>query len=151
MNLITSTVNHMAFILAGNSTFTVVNEKSERLTYKVTAPSLKNGTTKRDYAANVRFVSVMTGPDNEKSYTFIGTIFINDKVFRYSPKSKLNRDALSVEAFDFIFYQIAHEGLEERLTFHHEGKCARCGRKLTVPESIKSGFGPECESIVGGV
>jgi len=26
----------------------------------------------------------------------------------------------------------------------HEGACGRCGRTLTVPESIASGFGPEC-------
>ena len=32
------------------------------------------------------------------------------------------------------------EGYEAR----HEGRCARCGRALTVPESIDSGFGPEC-------
>jgi hypothetical protein len=31
----------------------------------------------------------------------------------------------------------------------HEGRCGRCGRKLTVPESIESGFGPECASILG--
>jgi hypothetical protein len=29
----------------------------------------------------------------------------------------------------------------------HEGSCARCGKKLTVPESIESGFGPECVKL----
>src|SRR5262249_13335004 len=28
----------------------------------------------------------------------------------------------------------------------HEGRCGRCGRRLTVPESIESGYGPECRS-----
>lgn len=31
----------------------------------------------------------------------------------------------------------------------HEGKCGRCGRQLTVPESIESGFGPECVKMIG--
>jgi hypothetical protein len=31
----------------------------------------------------------------------------------------------------------------------HAGKCGRCGRKLTVPQSIETGIGPECASIMG--
>jgi hypothetical protein len=30
------------------------------------------------------------------------------------------------------------------LEFWHEGRCGRCGRRLTVPDSIASGYGPEC-------
>jgi hypothetical protein len=26
----------------------------------------------------------------------------------------------------------------------HEGRCGRCGRKLTVPDSIAIGIGPDC-------
>jgi hypothetical protein len=33
---------------------------------------------------------------------------------------------------------------------HHEGKCGRCGRLLTVPSSIESGIGPECSKIMRG-
>jgi hypothetical protein len=32
--------------------------------------------------------------------------------------------------------------------FWHEGKCCRCGRKLTVPASIASGIGPECATKI---
>lgn len=31
-----------------------------------------------------------------------------------------------------------------RLQVWHEGRCGRCGRKLTVPSSIETGLGPEC-------
>ena len=31
----------------------------------------------------------------------------------------------------------------------HEGICGRCGRKLTVPESVERGLGPECAGLVG--
>ena len=34
------------------------------------------------------------------------------------------------------------------LTVFHDGKCGRCGRKLTVPESIQSGLGPVCAGQV---
>jgi hypothetical protein len=36
--------------------------------------------------------------------------------------------------------------LPKGLKVHHEGRCCRCGRKLTVPESIETGLGPECAS-----
>jgi hypothetical protein len=26
----------------------------------------------------------------------------------------------------------------------HEGRCGKCGRTLTVPDSIANGLGPEC-------
>lgn len=32
----------------------------------------------------------------------------------------------------------------------HVGKCGRCGRKLTDPESIRYGLGPECRKKVSG-
>ena len=34
--------------------------------------------------------------------------------------------------------------LPANVTVWHEGKCGACGRKLTVPDSIKSGIGPVC-------
>ena len=29
----------------------------------------------------------------------------------------------------------------------HSGKCGKCGKKLTTPESIKSGLGPYCSKV----
>jgi DNA-directed RNA polymerase subunit RPC12/RpoP len=34
--------------------------------------------------------------------------------------------------------------LPEQIKVYHEAKCARCGHRLTVPESIETGFGPNC-------
>lgn len=34
--------------------------------------------------------------------------------------------------------------LPEQIEVWHEGRCGRCGRRLTVPESIANGLGPEC-------
>jgi hypothetical protein len=31
----------------------------------------------------------------------------------------------------------------------HEGRCAKCGLKLTVPQSIMTGFGPTCAKKLG--
>jgi hypothetical protein len=38
-----------------------------------------------------------------------------------------------------------HTGVLGRLLeVWHEGRCGRCGRALTVPESVERGIGPEC-------
>lgn len=33
--------------------------------------------------------------------------------------------------------------------FWHEGRCAACARRLTVPQSIVTGFGPDCATRLG--
>lgn len=54
------------FLLAGKAIFTVVSKKSgNRFTYKV--KKYDNG--------DLWFVSVLTGPDNYSSYSYLGTIF----------------------------------------------------------------------------
>lgn len=124
----------LKFILAGNATFTLLNTKTgNRFTYKVTQP--KENT--------LHFVKVLTGNDNENDFTFIGTIF-NGKDFRYSKKSSLSFSAQSVQAFIFCFNRILNNSLPSKVQVYHEGRCGKCGRKLTVPESVESGFGPEC-------
>lgn len=37
----------------------------------------------------------------------------------------------------------------ERVEMFHDGRCCRCGRKLTTPESVQSGIGPECAKRIG--
>lgn len=36
-----------------------------------------------------------------------------------------------------------------KLSYYHEGRCGRCRRKLTVPESIINGIGPVCAAKGG--
>jgi Family of unknown function (DUF6011) len=130
--------NISKFILGGNATFTLHNTlKGTHLTYKVRICEDDN---------NLFFVSVLTGPDNWINYKFIGSI--RGEKFYFSKKSKISPDSPSVVAFTW-FWSNLHR-LPPALKVLHEGKCGRCGRKLTVPESIESGFGPECIKFVGG-
>lgn len=40
---------------------------------------------------------------------------------------------------------------EGRKEIHMYSKCQKCGRKLTDPESIKRGYGPECWGRIPGI
>ncbi len=126
--------NSVNFILAGRAVFTFLNTKTDnRFTYKV----IKHKTN------DIFFVSVLTNPD---VYQYIG--FIKDGVFKHTSKSKISNKAQSVLVFDFVFFKLSSNSLPEFIEVWHEGKCGKCGRSLTVPNSILSGFGPECSKII---
>lgn len=117
------------FILAGNSTVTFLNpETGNRFTYKV----------KKAKDSDLYFVSVLTSPD---VYSYIGYI---TKEFRYGKKSKISNSAQSIKVFNYVFKKLKSNNLSEKVEIWHNGKCGKCGRKLTVPSSIDTGIGPEC-------
>lgn len=136
----TNVADIRAFVLAGNATFTLVSKATEqRFTYRVTELDEKD-------SAVQFFVNLMNGPDNIHSFSYLGHIFRSGD-YVHGRKSKTGPDAPSAKAFNW-FYQkviVANSAtIPEQLEFWHEGFCAACGRKLTVPESIETGLGPEC-------
>lgn len=128
------------FALAGNATFTLSSKRTgARYTYRASAP--------KD-AADRFFLSLLTGPDNEADYTYIGMI-TPERRFTLTRASKMGMDAAPVRAAAYFCQQVLQEGrLPDALEVRHEGKCGRCGRKLTVPESVDSGIGPECAKVM---
>lgn len=137
------------FLFAGHAILTLVNDQSGvRYTYKVSAPKNPNDTSP------VFFVSLLSGPDNTADYTYLGTIFGNGNLstrFRLTRKSSMGPNTAPVRHFDtFITQLIIFGQMPEGLAVYHEGRCGRCGRLLTVPESVTSGFGPECIQLMGG-
>jgi len=116
------------FVIAGRATFTLENARTgERFTYKVSK------------ARNVErwSVKVLTGPDNNQDYKYIGSIY--EKKFRPRIQSM---SALWFERLIKVLY--SDESLAQNMKMYHMGKCGRCGRNLTVPASIEAGYGPEC-------
>lgn len=126
------------FALAGNATFTITSNKTNtRFTFKIRKPEENSPW----------FVKVLTGNNNENDYTFLGTIF-QDNNFRHGSKSPINRNAPSAKAFNWLWMHRNHID-QCNVQIHHEGKCCRCGRTLTVPQSCELGIGPECAEQMG--
>jgi len=128
------------FILAGNATVTLVSKKSkERFTFRVRASE----------DGQVHFVSLLNGPDNESQYAYFG--YIRREVFFHGGrKAKVAYERPCVQGFKWAWENLVKGGISPSLEIWHEGRCGRCARKLTVPSSIASGFGPECEGKVFG-
>jgi hypothetical protein len=133
----------LAFVRAGKATITLMSKRTGmRFTYRINQSDDKLAL----------FVNVLVGPDNAADYKYLGRIardifWIGRKVPR---PGDIGRDAPSAKAFDWAWQSLvkgAAQGcaLPDQLEVWHEGRCGRCGRKLTVPESIATGFGPECQ------
>ena len=145
-----------AYVLGGNSTLTIRSRKSGvRFTYKVksvTKDRDKNWSTGNQDRTKY-FVSVMVGPDNAEDFRYMGMMDRNlDGQYRFHPTrgSKIGANAPSFIAFVWFWNQLEFKfKVSDGIEFWHEGSCCVCGRKLTVPESVADGIGPECRSKVG--
>lgn len=132
------------FILAGNATITLLSRATGvRFTYKVRQPD----------ETKPHFVGLLRGADNENDFQFMGTIFKGPHMagyfYRPGRSAKIGRESQSSKAFIWFWDHMRKGTLPDTLEVWHEGRCGRCGRKLTVPSSIESGMGPECARITG--
>lgn len=133
-------VEFFTYMLAGKATFTVVSQKThERRTFKVSRTP--------DFSESKKawFVNVLTEGDE---YRFHGMIRANehdDLWFWRSNKSHYNHESVTGRAWNHVFDNVINgERMPPGVELWHEGRCGRCGRTLTVPESIRNGIGPEC-------
>ena len=135
---IESPADMRAFVLAGNATFTLVSERTgQRFTFRVRVSD----------DGRAHFVAVLTGPDNGGDYSYLGTI--RNGRYWHGRRSRIGQDAPSARAFAWFAARVIERGRDAPgMIFMHEGRCGRCARKLTVPESIARGLGPECAGYV---
>lgn len=132
-------------MFAGNATITLVlNKTGKRFTYKVSVPQRDKGKKQKD----LWFISVLTGPLNTSDFTYIGVVRNKGGYqFALTQKSAYGMNAPSVKTFAWFIGKIQELGaIPPEVQVWHEGRCLRCGRKLTVPSSIEDGIGPECAS-----
>ena len=137
---LTDPATALQYIMAGNAIITIQNpESGRRFTYRI----------KKGKGNAPHFVNVMNGPDNESAYEFLGTVF-EDLRYRPGRRSKIHPNAPSARTFEWLISTLTrHPNRLRRVELWHEGRCGRCNRLLTVPESIAAGIGPECAKKAG--
>ena len=137
------------FLFAGKATLTLVSLRTGvRFTYKVRIKKSDLGKTTADQVTY--FLNLLRGQDNTTDFTYMGVIRNNPPRFFWTAASgKVSRDAPSYKAFLWMLDAMAHRRsgvLGTTLEIWHEGRCGCCGKLLTVPESIASGWGPVCSA-----
>jgi hypothetical protein len=133
-------------------TITLVSQVTgSSLTYKIERGKDK----KTGEPIDLYFVSLLTGPNNETDFKYFG--FVNRKksewVHGKPDKTQITPDAPGARAWRWFYHQVIlmrQTTDEAKLEVWHEGRCSKCGRKLTVAESIERGIGPECWARANG-
>lgn len=138
-----------AFVTGGRATFTVKSVTGEYFTYKVKAyPSeMEMHLEFRTY-----FAYVMTGPDNDASFSYIGIVRPMTGQLVITAKSKFSRSEKRVAVFLWATDHIWNaKPMPPGYQIKHAGKCGKCGRKLTTPESIDRATWPRMLEVLHGL
>lgn len=141
------------FVTAGKAIFTlsmpakfVADNKGckDRYTFKVVCKP------KSERWPEAFFVNLLSGPDNISDYQPLGKLDPETGAVRLVQSTKLTDKSWPVRLIRRVLARIwADQGdaIETAgFDLRHAGRCGRCGRVLTVPESIDSGLGPVCAS-----
>jgi hypothetical protein len=118
-------------------TFTVTNPDGRHYTVRVRTQKVE-----ADFAPGQKVVAVMTGRDNEHSYTGVG--FLRPEGLR--PWRRAEGTILARVAAFICRVLLGAQALPPGYSIQESRACIRCGRKLTTPESLALGLGPECAS-----
>lgn len=129
------------FILAGNALFTFKSLRTgEHYTFRVVLQTYWSAKLNKAIPRDPPQwdVKVLSGRDNSRDYKWIGRIRGYDRTF-YGGLHRTD----SFDGFAWCWNHLDRCG--ERFEFNHAGRCGRCGRLLTTPESVERGIGPECQ------
>lgn len=131
------------YITGGNSTFTIYSDKlKKRYTYHVV----------RDKMLKNRYlVSLMYGSDNadlKGSFRFLGLFYSDSMTLKVNSIGVYKQDAAKMLDY-FLSIIDKRKDWPDTCEFYPSRKCVRCGRKLTTPESITRGIGPDCLEALG--
>lgn len=127
----------LSYLLAGNAVATFRSHVTDvHYTYRVRratrAPGVSTGPS--------HFVSVLTAPEH---YEYLGCIY-GDRIYTHGRRSRIDASAKSNLAFAWVWVRLLSGRVPETCDVYHEGRCGKCGRELTTPESIERGLGPVC-------
>jgi hypothetical protein len=126
---------------------TMENPPKPHYTYRV---KLKKGDPDGKWKNDAYFVGLLTGPDNTRDFTYLGKLIPETGEVRLTSGSKYTDETWPVRIVRKVLARIYANDTDAISAagweLHHEGRCCRCGRTLTVPESVESGIGPECAS-----
>lgn len=134
------------YMFAGKAEFTLQsNVTGKHYTYRILS---KNN----DHEYPIKFLYVLSGSNNDDDWSYAGTTRMlkvhpsHNVTFNTTPKSKFNFKSPAITAFLWFIRQLNKNEMSADVSFLHSGKCSACGRKLTTPESIRTGLGPVCRS-----
>lgn len=142
------------FVTAGSAIFTV-KVKDEHFTYRINKPMFDKGRRLKESerANKPYFIGKLAGPDNHSDYRYLGIFNPTTFTVEITARSCYTASSVAVIVLEKALAAILvgdASALPEGWEILPPTHCGRCGRLLTVPESIENGIGPECFAKMGG-
>lgn len=129
MNEVTS--NLMEYLLGGRAEFTLEQEGSMQMKYKLIAND------------NHSCFFVYTEPPRGGKAIYQGHIV--RRTMSFTRGEKVLDEDYNLKAINALGWLFRHcNNLPNIVHVYHNGRCSRCGRKLTDAESLRTGLGPTC-------
>ena len=144
------------FFGAGNSIFTIYSP-SRHYTFKIRQRRVK--AHERNAQGNPLkqekmpfYVYLLTGQENTSDYTYIGVYNPRYNSFHLTKSSKFNDETKAVKVLRWGLRMVADGDWSSPNVQGYgvisEGRCCKCGRTLTAPESISDGIGAKCAGSI---
>ncbi len=149
-----------SFVVAGKAIFTLeVPAGTVKKDGKPAAPHYTYAVEHKE-AGNgwpeIWFVYSFTGTDNEADshYTYMGKLdTFSGQLVETAKTPTAFKGSFRWRLFNRIMARVWGDDHDSYIQFgyatHHEGRCGRCGHRLTTPLSVETGIGPECCKIMG--
>jgi len=136
------------YILAGRAEFTLYNPRTgNRLSYQVSRAQANKWRGDPPPQGLPYFVRGLVGSDNDdpSAWRYLGRLS-SLRGLSWCPAASFREPEPSVAVLVASFgWLTRHLGSTlGEVEVWHTGRCGWCRRKLTVPESIAAGIGPEC-------
>ena len=146
-----NTILSQKFFSAGNAVFTVHNASGKHYTFKIRQK--KADPNKDEWQDQMPyFIYILTGQDNTNDFTYMGVYNPNTNGVYSTKSSKYNKDTEPMKVVNWALKMVERGDWSNPRVKNYgikgKGKCARCGRDLTTPESIRNGIGPECIKFI---
>ena len=138
-----SAKNFPIAILSGRARITVTNPATGQWV-KIHMRQRKDRNTGQP--SNCFFLSLTLLGDGEQGSKYVGAYFADSGRFKLHGSATARERQIA----EFLIRAIRRPELLATAEIEHAGQCLHCGRTLTVPESIRSGYGPECFSKLNG-
>ena len=124
------------YVLQGKGVVTLKSPSGKHHSYFFKKPVYE-----ASFPEGTRFVYTL-GTSSIWHYT--GMLEPNHKIFRPTFNSYYSELTEEFKGAKFIVKMMNKDMSSSPMMLYHEGVCAFCGRKLTNPKSLKTGFGPKC-------
>jgi hypothetical protein len=125
------------FMFAGRSVFTLENsETGNYITFKISQIQKNYKPVPGQFKVQCKSLG-----DGDYGYKFLGFLNLNERRFK---RRFWDSNYIGYKTLVWLLKNLGRLEDFAKLSIYHEGRCCKCGMPLTVPESIDSGIGPEC-------